>query len=667
MKILYVAQFHETCGYSHAALGYLKSLDSTLKDYPEVELKLLSVSLDPRKLQQSFHSSRTSPDLIKMINKYHFENQEEFDSFISEDYSCVWHMTSILPVILSKPGIGHFHRDLSCSVSDVIRGSLNNYHILAWETDTVPQEYQRCIESYSPEIVFTPSQWNQQAINKIVKSVTIPHLVESRGVESGDISFLNKIENKFVVLAISEWVNRKNFTSLIRSFLIEMSDKEDAYLVIKTNLPPGHTKEAFLKELEQIKNTTRTLRPKRQNMFVILDYLPDQKMKRLYEVSTIFSLTSYGEGFSLPTSEAVLIGKPVLCPDQGGHVDYISPNNRYFFKGFWDTVFDNPPYDSDGMWYIPLISSIRDKLKLAYSDWKSQNGELQKSANLNLQVLNNGCFSKEKIGNRILENISNTPSAEVSTINKLKRKIASLPLQQKMKTLENSFQGEDCYILSCGPSLKDYDQEKLKTFLKDKLVFTVKQAQDIFESVADFHFFNCSNLPSRTLAHAPHYRNSKDIITVASSNYDQYMRWTPMQMSDIFFKIPIRTEINNEFLVRTGKIDDFLIKNNLTRPCGPGIMYETVLFTAIHLGVKSITCIGWDLTKQKVNESDYEHFYGSTDGLVNRGDILDWEIEETRKFSKNFYEWCCQNNIDLKLASDRSSLYEKIPRIKLEI
>ena len=195
----------------------------------------------------------------------------------------------------------------------------------------------------------------------------------------------------------------------------------------------------------------------------------------------------------------------------------------------------------------------------------------------------------------------------------------------------------------------------------------MKQAQDIFESVADFHFFNCSNLPSRTLAHAPHYRNSKDIITVASSNYDQYMRWTPMQMSDIFFKIPIRTEINNEFLVRTGKIDDFLIKNNLTRPCGPGIMYETVLFTAIHLGVKSITCIGWDLTKQKVNESDYEHFYGSTDGLVNRGDILDWEIEETRKFSKNFYEWCCQNNIDLKLASDRSSLYEKIPRIKLEI
>ena len=165
----------------------------------------------------------------------------------------------------------------------------------------------------------------------------------------------------------------------------------------------------------------------------------------------------------------------------------------------------------------------------------------------------------------------------------------------------------------------------------------------------------------------PHYDHGDTCISVSSSNYDQYRRWPKSQLSDIFFKIPIRTEINNEFLVRTGKIDEFLIKNSLTRPCGPGIMYETVLFMAIHLGVKSITCIGWDLTNKKVNESNYEHFYGSSEGLVNRGDILDWEIEETRKFSKNFYEWCKNNSIDFKLASSRSALDESIPRIELDL
>jgi len=71
------------------------------------------------------------------------------------------------------------------------------------------------------------------------------------------------------------------------------------------------------------------------------------------------------------------------------------------------------------------------------------------------------------------------------------------------------------------------------------------------------------------------------------------------------------------------------------------------------------------LTKEKVNESNYEHFYGSTEKLLNRGDILDWEIEETRNFSKNFYYWCKQNNVKLNLASQKSSLYENIPRVKL--
>ncbi len=666
MNLLYVAQFHETCGYSHAAIGYLKSLDSVLKNHPEVNLRILSVSLDPRKLQDSFHRSRTSREVLDLIDKYHFKNQKDFGDFVTKDYTCLWHMTSILPIIVNRPGIAHYHSSLSCSVSNVIKGSLHNYHLLAWETDTIPQEYQRCIELFQPEAVLAPSQWNQKCINKIINSETIPHLVESRRTESENIGFLEKIKDKFVVLAISEWVNRKNFTSLIRSFLIEMSDKDDAFLVLKTNLPPGHTKEMFLKELEQIKATTRTPHQKRQNMFVILDYLSDEKMQGLYENSTIFSLTSYGEGFSLPTSEAVLMSKPVLCPDQGGHIDYIHPSNRYFFEGFWDTVFDNPPYDPDGMWYIPSISSIRQKLNLAYSDWKSDNGEIQKSAALNLATLDSGCFTREKIGNRLLENLRPNPSSETK-VSILKRKIANLPLHEKVKILKGSFQSEDCYILSCGPSLKDYDSDRLKSFLKDKLVFTVKQAYNLFKDVSDFHFFNCSNLPSSIEPYAPHYNNSKSTITVSSSNYEQYARWSPMQLSDVFFKVPIRTQINNEFLVRTGKIDDFLIENNLTRPCGPGIMYETVLFMAIHLGVKSITCIGWDLTKQKVNESNYEHFYGSTNGLINRGDILDWEIEETREFSKNFYEWCCQNDIELKLASQRSSLYEKIPRIKLEI
>tara|TARA_B100000131_G_C18037349_1_gene580963 strand:- start:52 stop:1224 length:1173 start_codon:yes stop_codon:yes gene_type:complete len=390
-------------------------------------------------------------------------------------------------------------------------------------------------------------------------------------------------------------------------------------------------------------------------------------MKFLYENSTIFALTSYGEGFSLPTSEAVILKKPVLCPKEGGHVDYISKENRYAVEGYWDTVFDNPPYDPDGNWYIPTISSTRQKLKLAYSDWKSKNGELEKSANNNFNIATSGKFSRDQIGRSLLSTMANCEDNSLSKTKYLKKKLQNISLEEQMSLLKSTYEGKDCFILNCGPSLGDYNPEKLKNFLKDKLVFSVKQALDVYKEVTDFHFFNCSNLPVPENMWKPHYDHGDACISVSSSNYDQYRRWPKSQLSDIFFKIPIRTEINNEFLVRTGKIDEFLIKNNLTRPCGPGIMYETVLFMAIHLGVKSITCIGWDLTNKKVNESNYEHFYGSSEGLVNRGDILDWEIEETRKFSKNFHEWCKINSIDFKLASSRSALDESIPRIKLDL
>tara|TARA_R100001510_G_C7652382_1_gene210201 strand:+ start:57 stop:1184 length:1128 start_codon:yes stop_codon:yes gene_type:complete len=375
-------------------------------------------------------------------------------------------------------------------------------------------------------------------------------------------------------------------------------------------------------------------------------------------------MTSYGEGFSLPASEAAIMSKPIICPRVGGHIDFIEKDNKYFIDGVWDTVFGDSPYDIDGMWFKPTISSTCKKMRLAYDDWKL--GTLAQEGLKNKTLLDKGGFSRDYIGNKLLKILNKKNHKETETkLSILKRKIKNKNLSEQMSELKEEYAGQDCYILNCGPSLLEHDPEKLRNFLKDKLTFTVKQAFDLYKEVSDFHFFNCSNLPS--VESGPHYENLKDTILISSSNYDEYRRWGHYQSSDIFFKIPIRTEINNEFLVRTKKIEEYLLKNNLTRPCGPGIMYETVLFMAIHLGVKSIKVLGWDLTMDKVTEKDYKHFYGSTNNLANRGDILDWEIEETRKFSEDFYNWCLENNICLSLISSQSSLYSGIPREKLEL
>ena len=86
-NIVYVAQFHETCGYSHAAIGYLRSLDSVLSTRSDINLKIVSISMDEKKLSKSYHEHKTAQADLDLLDKYHFNNQLEFNSFIRNDYS----------------------------------------------------------------------------------------------------------------------------------------------------------------------------------------------------------------------------------------------------------------------------------------------------------------------------------------------------------------------------------------------------------------------------------------------------------------------------------------------------------------------------------------------------------------------------------------------------
>ena len=59
--------------------------------------------------------------------------------------------------------------------------------------------------------------------------------------------------------------------------------------------------------------------------------------------------------------------------------------------------------------------------------------------------------------------------------------------------LKDKYEGQECYILTCGPSLKSYNPNFLKEKLKDKLVIAVKQAYNYCPDVVDFHLFNSNN------------------------------------------------------------------------------------------------------------------------------------------------------------------------------
>lgn len=225
-----------------------------------------------------------------------------------------------------------------------------------------------------------------------------------------------------------------------------------------------------------------------------------------------------------------------------------------------------------------------------------------------------------------------------------------------LSTLENSKKGQDCYILACGPSLNKY-KKKLATSkefgykLDESLVFAVKQAYDTdFKKYTDFHFWNCSNLPTDYMNIPYRYVDHQPEVVVASSNFDMGQRWNPNQRCDLFFKIPLVEQIGGKenTLVVKKNYDDYLFSKTCTERCtGPGIMLETVFYMAIHVGVKSITTIGWDLNGHG------KHFYKEEDKelMYNKGCEIPWDMELNAKAVPSIKKWITDKGIELNVMN----------------
>ena len=217
-----------------------------------------------------------------------------------------------------------------------------------------------------------------------------------------------------------------------------------------------------------------------------------------------------------------------------------------------------------------------------------------------------------------------------------------------LSKLSNCKEGQDCYILACGPSLKKYDNEETKELLKTKLVFSVKQAYDKFKHQTDFHFWNCSNLPTDYMNIPYRYIDHRPETVIASSNYPRGQRWNPSQECDIFFQIPLLEQIGGkeDTLAIKRNYDDFLIeKSKEKRMTGPGIMLETVFYTAIHVGVKSITTIGWDLDKHG------SHFYKEEEKafMDNKGCEIPWDMVANAKAVPSIKSWIEEKGIEFNV------------------
>ena len=167
--------------------------------------------------------------------------------------------------------------------------------------------------------------------------------------------------------------------------------------------------------------------------------------------------------------------------------------------------------------------------------------------------------------------------------NRIRKHIHKKSDQDKLKALHNFHMNEDGVILSCGPSIKKYEEEISK--LENVIIIGVKQAAQVAPYL-NYHLLNFVN-PSTYSYEAP-----KPIVLETTRGKNK---------SSADIKFPF---IHSKPLAATLNFSHYEMSRNFTRPWGPGIMYEMGFYLAFHLGLKKVTTYGWDNNLSKRSHFD---------------------------------------------------------------
>lgn len=243
----------------------------------------------------------------------------------------------------------------------------------------------------------------------------------------------------------------------------------------------------------------------------------------------------------------------------------------------------------------------------------------------------------------------------------IKEKIANAgSLEEKLKLLEGAYEGETCYLLTCGPSFKENWNDEVKKLLSGKLIISVKQTYIEAADIVDFHLLNSWNYQTYD------YKEPKPIVLVERADDDPP---TPGIQADLLFRIPDPRDFANR-LATSFAFDKWLFTKQPDRPWGPGVVYELGIYLLVHLGVKEIITLGWDLGE--LNVPTMKHFFeeeppgsSQSDGILNKPRIRPFEVSDIAESTRALYYWLRSKGIYLYIVSDRSLVDPAAPRISI--
>lgn len=371
MKVLYIGHYKENSGWADAAVSHILALDSV-----GVDVVCRNVTLTQDK--QEVH-----PRILQLEQK--------------DTQGCTHCIQHVLPHHLV--GTDHFTKNiayLAYESSDITQ-------ISWWENLQMMDE------------VWVPNRSLQQGLQKHrppYEVLWVPHPVDTSIFKNrhGNINIPEAI-GKFKFYYIGDLNDRKNIDSVLTCFHSEFNPSEPVSLVLKVR-KFGHSPEQ-LKEIvdQRVVNVKQSLRMYRDLRQYHKDIVISQDIRRedvfaLHQHCDCFLNPSHGEGFSIPTFNAMGFGSFPIASNEGGPRDYLNNvSNGKLIDGCKtvckcsDAAFPHI-FTGREYWFQVDEEKFRGAMRGAFEQWKEDPvGTKYKWQQAGLKAVEE--YSYEKIGGKM--------------------------------------------------------------------------------------------------------------------------------------------------------------------------------------------------------------------------------------------------------------------------
>jgi glycosyltransferase involved in cell wall biosynthesis len=193
---------------------------------------------------------------------------------------------------------------------------------------------------------------------------------------------LNNVSEEFCFLYTGHWLpgnygeDRKNTGLMIKTFLETFNGpgKNKPALILKTN----HVNYSLLDREEILLkiNSIRTqIKGNLPNIYLLHGEMTDEEMNLLNNDPKIKAFLSFtkGEGFGRPLLEAAITGKPIICSNWSGHLDFIKSDYNILVGGELKNIHESSANQfllKESQWFNINIKEASKSLKEVFKHYK---------------------------------------------------------------------------------------------------------------------------------------------------------------------------------------------------------------------------------------------------------------------------------------------------------